>query len=87
MATVHVVGAGLAGLACAVRLAREMLELAREGLRRRAVLDSSGHDESHFLDPLDTLVETGQTPADGLLKAYREEWNESVDPLYADCAY
>ncbi len=68
-------------------LVREMLELAREGLRRRAVLDGSGCDESHFLDPLDELVETGQTPAEGLLKAYREEWNESVDPLFVDCAY
>ena len=68
-------------------LARDVLALAREGLKRRAVRDRSGRDETHFLVPLDLIAETGQTPAEGLLKAFHGEWKGSVDPLILDCMY
>ena len=68
-------------------IAREVLTIAREGLARRAILDGSGHDEAHFLAPLDAIAESGQTPAEGLLEAYYGEWEGSVDALFTDCAY
>ncbi|MEE8273575.1 MAG: glutamate--cysteine ligase [Alphaproteobacteria bacterium] len=68
-------------------MAREVLTIAREGLARRAILDGSGHDETHFLAPLDAITEGGQTPAEGLLEAYYGEWEGSVDALFTDCAY
>ena len=68
-------------------LARDVLALAREGLKRRAVHDRSGRDETHFLVPVDLIAETGQTPAEGLLKAFHGEWKGSVDPLILDCMY
>ncbi len=68
-------------------LAREMVALARDGLKRRAKLDRSGKDESHFLDPLEEIVERGTTPAEELLALYKGEWNGSVDPVFKKLAY
>ncbi len=68
-------------------LAREMVSLAREGLKRRRRLDRAGRDESYFLNPLDEIVERGTTPADELLSLYRDEWNGSVDPVFKKLAY
>ncbi len=68
-------------------LVRDVLALAREGLKRRAVLDGSDNDETHYLDSLDDIAATGRTPAEGLLDAYHGEWDGSVDPLFIDCMY
>ncbi|MFQ5784762.1 MAG: glutamate--cysteine ligase [Alphaproteobacteria bacterium] len=68
-------------------LARDIVTIAREGLARRAVLDGAGKDECHFLDPLDVILNSGQTPAEGLLEAYYGEWDGSVDPMFHDCMY
>lgn len=48
-------------------LAGEVLDLARSGLRRLAVLDASGADESIHLAELAGLVERGVCPADARL--------------------
>ena len=69
-------------------LARDMISLARNGLQRRRRLDYySGRDESDFLDPLEEIVDSGQTPAEALLARYRGEWNGSVDPVFDALKY
>ncbi len=68
-------------------VARDMLDLARGGLERRAFRDAQGRDEARYLDPLDALVARGQTRADMLLERYHGAWNGSVDPAFAECAY
>ena len=68
-------------------VAREMLQLARAGLRRRARKDHCGDDETRYLEPLDAIVERGVTPADDLLAAYETRWHKSVDPVYTEQAY
>ena len=68
-------------------LAAETLALSRAGLASRAILDSKGKDETHFLDPLDIVVQTGKTPAHGLLDAYHGYWNGDIDALFKDCMY
>ena len=68
-------------------LAREFVSLARMGLERRRRVDRSGRDESHFLVPLEALVERGETPAEELLAKYRTDWNGSVDPVFKALAY
>ena len=64
-----------------------MLALAREGLRRRGILDSSGNDETGFLTPLDAVAESGRTMADDQLAAYEGRWNYSVDPIFEEERY
>jgi glutamate--cysteine ligase len=68
-------------------IALRVVEIARGGLQRRARLDSTGQDESHFLSTLIATVESGRTPADLLGARYEHEWGESVDPVYREEAY
>jgi len=68
-------------------LALEVLNLARDGLVRRARRDSTGHDESHFLMELREIAESGKTPAEDLLERYATRWRGSVDPAYTEEAY
>jgi glutamate--cysteine ligase len=49
--------------------AEDVLDIARSGLRRAAVIDpESGRDESCYLEPLADLIERGLTPADALIE-------------------
>ncbi|MGL5446139.1 MAG: glutamate--cysteine ligase [Rhabdaerophilum sp.] len=68
-------------------LARETLALSRAGLKNRARLDGFGRDETIFLEPLERLVEAGETQADQLLKRFHDEWGGSVDPVFEALAY
>jgi glutamate--cysteine ligase len=52
----------------AADLAVRLLEIASEGLARRARIDAEGRDERRFLDPLVALVSEGRCPADELVR-------------------
>ena len=70
-------------------LARQMLEISAEGLKRRACgdgtgLDAAGMSEDGFLNPLRMLVERGYTRADELLRRYREDWKGDIAPLFRE---
>ncbi len=69
-------------------LARDMILLARAGLERRRRLDYySGQDESYFLDPIEEIVERGETPAEALLARFGSEWKGSVEPVFDALKY
>ena len=68
-------------------LAHDVVSLARDGLIRRRRLDRTGRDESHFLAPLEEVVESGKTPAEVLLARFHGEWKGSVEPIFEALAY
>ncbi len=68
-------------------LAREALAISRSGLKARQRLNGHGEHEAVFLDDLDAIAAAGESPAEGLIRRWREEWNESVEPLFEACAY
>jgi len=68
-------------------IAREVVELARSGLARRARLDHRDRDETHFLDDLGEIAESGVTPAERLLAAWEGRWRRSLDPLFREYCY
>ncbi|HCK20478.1 MULTISPECIES: glutamate--cysteine ligase [Thalassospira] len=68
-------------------LSKEVLAIARQGLQNRGRMDGYGDDESHFLDSLDDVAESGRTLAEEFLDKYETEWNGSVDPLFKEYAY
>lgn len=69
-------------------VAREMLALARKGLAARRRMNRMGDaDETHFLAPLQQIVDTGITPAEEMLARYEREWGGSVAPIYQAYAY
>jgi len=68
-------------------IALDALEIAHDGLSRRGVEDWVGLDETHFLNPLFQIAESGFTPAEELLSAYERRWRGSVDPVFREYAY
>ena len=68
-------------------IARECLTLAHSGLRRRARLDLSGHDETRHLEPLQRIMESGHTPAEEMLAKFHGPWRGSVEPAYDEYAF
>jgi glutamate--cysteine ligase len=68
-------------------LAGRVLDIAADGLTRRARLNSAGDNEGGFLDPLRDVVATGMTPADRLLYKYAHEWNGDVSRIYEEFSF
>ena len=68
-------------------IALEMLEIAREGLHRRARRDLCGEDETHYLDTLFSIAGAGRTPAQELLEDYQSRWGGRIEPVYTEQAY
>lgn len=64
---------------------RDVLALAKDGLRRRARLDALAQDERVFLAPLEEILEDGRTLAQRRLDAYAGDWARSIDPAFTDC--
>ncbi len=68
-------------------LARQTLDIAGAGLSARGRLSGSGDNETGFLNSLWEVVDRGTTPAERKLELYRGRWQESVDPVFQECAY
>jgi glutamate--cysteine ligase len=68
-------------------VAREVLAIARAGLRARARMNGHGESETLFLDDLDEIVRTGETRAEALIKRFNGEWGGRIDPVFTECAY
>ncbi len=68
-------------------LAREMLALSREGLKRRARLNNSDEDERIHLAAVEETVATGKSPADQMLDLYHGEWGGDASKAFRDYAY
>ena len=67
--------------------AGRILEIAGEGLTRRAKVNSAGDNEGGFLDPLREVVATGMTPADRLLAKYHDEWDGDLSRIYEEFSF
>lgn len=65
-------------------IAGEVLDIARSGLAARGRLDSGGNNETGFLAPLDTIVESGVVPAQRLLDLYQGEWGGDITRVYEE---
>src|SRR5262249_53376003 len=52
-------------------LARELLRIADEGLRRQRALDPEGRDERRYLEPIVEQVESGRTAAERVAERWK----------------
>ncbi|MEO1322931.1 MAG: glutamate--cysteine ligase [Pseudomonadota bacterium] len=68
-------------------LGKQVMDIARAGLRGRAKLSVAGDDETGFLQELDRTLDTGQTPADELLALYHGEWKRDLSHIFKTLAY
>jgi glutamate--cysteine ligase len=67
--------------------AARVLDIAADGLSRRAQLNSAGDNEGGFLDPLRDVLATGMSPADRLLARFNGEWNGDVSHIYEEFSF
>jgi len=67
-------------------VARDMLAIAREGLKRRARM-ADGVDEGRYLDDLDEIANSGVTPAERLLERYNGAWRGDIGKVFEEFAY
>ncbi len=71
----------------ALDVARRVLDLSLEGLRRRRRYAASGADERIYLKTLEETVASGKTPAEHLLDEYRDEWHGDITQIFRRYAY
>lgn len=63
-------------------IGQETLKIARSGLTARARLNTSGDNETGFLETLDEIVASGKVPAQRLLDSYYGEWERDISQVY-----
>jgi glutamate--cysteine ligase len=68
-------------------VARAALAIAKAGLARRALLNAEGNDETRFLEPVETILRDGSSPAEEMLARYRHDWGGSTAPLFTEFAF
>ncbi len=68
-------------------LAKQVVDLSRQGLRSRGNLTASGDDETGYLVELQQIAESGITPAERLLQNYHGRWNRDLSHIFAEEAY
>jgi glutamate--cysteine ligase len=68
-------------------LARELVEIAWEGLRRQNQVNALGEDETIYLKALKDLLFQGKCPADILLEKWEGELDHDIKRLIAYSAY
>jgi len=87
------IGASEVGLKAQIRgrslqsVALEVLEIADSGLKARARAHDFDRDESHFLNALQEIAASGQTPAEELLAHYNGDWQGDLSRIYAEYSY
>jgi len=82
----HALGARIRGRSVH-ELAREVLTIAEDGLRRLDRRNAANQDERVFLADLFEVVDAGRTPAEVLLDEYDNQWGRNIDPIFREHAY
>ena len=70
-------------------LAREVIGIAESGLRARAKQGAGGllPDETHFLNALKDSLDSGEVPADELIRRFNDDWNGDVTKVFDEYSY
>jgi glutamate--cysteine ligase len=67
-------------------LARDVVAIARDGLRARSRRDSAGRDESGYLMPLEAIASGAPTQAEHWLERFHGTWAANVREIFAESA-
>lgn len=68
-------------------IGREVVDIARGGLKARACLNSASQDETVFLAPLDEMIAKRSTLADDMLSLWKGRWAGQIDAVFDDYQY
>lgn len=67
--------------------ARQVVAIAKAGLKARGETSPLCGDESDFLEVVEMVAENGVTPADALLTKFSRDWGGNIDPVFTSEAY
>ena len=65
-------------------IGREVMAIAHEGLKARAIKTPKGEDERIHLAAARAVVESGRTRAEDMLEAYEKRWSRNIDRVFED---
>ncbi|MBL41878.1 MAG: glutamate--cysteine ligase [Rhodospirillaceae bacterium] len=65
-------------------LAEKVLKISKKGLKNRKIFDSSGNDESIFLEVIIQRQKECNSPADKLIELFNSEWSESIGKIFEE---
>ncbi len=68
-------------------IAPEIVEIASSGLTARARLNSSGDNESGFIDPLREIAASRIVPAQALLNRFHGAWGGDISKIYDEMSF
>jgi len=68
-------------------VAKDVLAIAREGLKRRNRLSGGMVDETNYLSQLEEIADSGVTQAERLLELYNGPWAGDVSKVFESFAY
>jgi glutamate--cysteine ligase len=68
-------------------VAREVVAIAKMGLKNRARFSGGMVDERGYLSELEDIADSGITPAERLLDLYHGGWQGDISRVYRDFAY
>ena len=68
-------------------IAKDVVAVARQGLKARAEHDAQGRDETGYLEPLEAIADSGITQAERLLDLYKGPWKGDVRPVFEAFSY
>ncbi|MCJ8323214.1 MAG: glutamate--cysteine ligase [Rhizobiales bacterium] len=68
-------------------IAKQMVEISRQGLAARDLKDTSGVNETVFLENLFEITSTGRTHADVMLEQYHGEWAGDINRIFKEYSY
>jgi glutamate--cysteine ligase len=68
-------------------IARELVAIAAEGLRRQGVRNAHGDDESVYLERLEEMVKRGRCPADAIIEKWIGAWDRDISRLIEGSSY
>lgn len=68
-------------------IAKEVMAIAHDGLKRRAAGYGGESDETRFLEELCEIAESGVTPAERMLEEFHGPWKGDIDHAFEEYAY
>jgi glutamate--cysteine ligase len=68
-------------------IARDVVRIARHGLRQRRRINPASQDESIYLEPLLEVVQSGRTLSDELIEKFNGPWRGNIDHVFEEYAF
>ncbi|MDC0651888.1 glutamate--cysteine ligase [Alphaproteobacteria bacterium] len=70
-----------------IDICKEVINISKEGLKKRNILDTRGGDETQYLGVLEEIIDLEKTPAEQMLRDYEGKWDGNIISLIKELAY